>query len=203
MDTFRTPVPRLTCLVSDRDDLSLLPLLAEEGVDGFQVRAKDLGGRDLTALVEGVVSLVRPAGAVVTVNDRLDVALAAGADGVHLGSADLPVAAARRVAPDLLVGATFRSRAEVERAASDGADYAGFGPVFATASKPGLPAPVGVPAVSAAAGVLPLVAIGGLDAGRAASVLAAGAHGVAVIGAVWRHPDPVLAAKELVVACGA
>lgn len=195
-------VPRLTCLVSDRDDLSLLPLLADAGVDGFQVRAKLLDARALTALTERVVAAVRPLGPMVLVNDRLDVALAAGADGVHLGRVDLPIAAARRVAPGLVVGATCRTRADVESAAADGAAYAGFGPVFPSTSKHGLPDPLGPPAVRAAAGVLPLVAIGGIDSARAAEVVAAGAHGVAVIGAIWRHPDPVTAVKEIVAALG-
>lgn len=195
-------VPRLTCLVSDRDDLSLLPALVDAGVDGFQVRAKMLDGRALTALAERVVTAVRPLGARVVVNDRLDVALAAGADGVHLGRVDLPVAAARRVAPGLVIGATCRTYADVASAAADGADYAGFGPVFATTSKPGLPDPLGPSAVAAAAGWLPLVAIGGIDASRAGEVVAAGAHGVAVIGGIWRHPDPVAAAKELAAALG-
>lgn len=198
----RISVPRVHCIVSAADDLSLLPALVEAGVDGFQVRAKDLGGRALTALTERVIRDARPGGAVVIVNDRLDVALAAGADGVHLGATDVDVAAARRVAPDLLVGATCRSRADVEDAARAGADYAGFGPVGTSTSKEGLPAPLGVAAVSAAAGVLPLVAIGGIGPRATADVVAAGAHGVAVIGAVWRQPDPVSAAKELVAAIG-
>jgi thiamine-phosphate pyrophosphorylase len=194
--------PRLFCLVSDRDDLSLLPALAEVGVDGFQVRAKALRGRALVALAERVIAAVRPAGAVVVVNDRLDVALAAGADGVHLGRVDLPVPDARRVAPDLLIGATCRSRSHVLAAQAEGADYAGFGPVFATASKDGLPDPLGVAAIGAAAGVLPLIAIGGIDAATAGEVVAAGAHGAAVIGGIWRQPDPVAAVKELVAAIG-
>ena len=191
-------VPRIFCLVSSADDLSLLPAFVEAGVDGFQVRDKQASTRELVALTSQVLRLVDGAG--VTVDDRLDVALAAGAAGVHLGADDLPVAAARRLAPGLLVGATCRSRADVERAAADGADYAGLGPVFASGSKAGLPDPLGVAAVGAATGVLPLVAIGGVDASRAARVRAAGAHGVAVIGALWRHPDPVTAAKELVAA---
>lgn len=191
-------VPRLTCLVSDTDDLSLLAALAEAGVDGFQVRAKGLTTRSLVALSRAVVDAVRPYGACVLVNDRLDVALAAGADGVHLGADDLAVADARRLAPGLVIGATCRDRAGAESAAADGADYAGFGPLFATASKSDLPAPLGLDAVRAATGVLPLVAIGGLTAATAADARAAGAHGVAVIGAIWRHPDPVAAAKELV-----
>lgn len=195
-------LPHLFCLVDAGDDLSLLPDLAGAGVPGFQVRAKGLDDAALLGFARRVVSAVRPLGATVVVNDRVDIALAAAADGVHLGRGDLPVADARRIAPDLLIGATCRTRGHVDRAARDGADYAGFGPVFATASKDGLPAPLGTDAITTAAGPLPLVAIGGIDAARAASALSAGAHGVAVIGAIWRQPDPVGSAKELVAAVG-
>lgn len=193
-------LPRLFCLVSSADDLGLLPTLAEVGVDGFQVRDKRATTRELVMLTELVRELV--GGACVVVDDRVDVALAAGADGVHLGVEDLPVAAARTIAPGLLIGATCRSRADVQAAHRARADYAGFGPVRATSSKAGLPDPLGVEAVGAAAGVLPLVAIGGIDVATAAAARAAGAHGVAVIGSIWRHPDPVAAAKELVAAVG-
>jgi thiamine-phosphate pyrophosphorylase len=191
-------LPRIFCLVSATDDLSLLSDLADAGIDGFQVRDKEVATRELVELTRVVQAAVRPAGAMVVVDDRLDVALATGADGVHLGAEDLPVDLATRVAPHLVVGATCRDRADVERAAAAGAAYAGFGPVFATSSKAGLPAPLGPDAVSAASGVLPLVAIGGISAARVAPVLAAGAHGVAALGAIWREPDPVVAAKELV-----
>ena len=193
-------LPRIFCLVDVVDDLSVLPALAEAGIDGFQVRAKSLTDAELLGFVRTVVDSVGPLGATVVVNDRVDIALAAGADGVHLGRSDLPVADARALAPHLLVGATCRDRAQARQASLDGADYAGFGPVFATTSKPGLPEPLGVAAVASAAGELPLVAIGGITAATAAAVRAAGAHGVAAIGAIWRHPDPVTAAKELVAA---
>ena len=195
-------LPRLFCLADASDELTLLPELARAGVDGFQVRAKSMDDAALLELVRLVVAAVRPLGAMVVVNDRLDIALAAAADGVHLGRGDLPIADARRIAPDLLIGATCRTRGHVEQAAHDGADYAGFGPLFTTASKDGLPAPLGTQALAAAAGPLPLVAIGGIDSDRAASARAAGAHGVAVIGAIWRQPDPVGSAKELVAAVG-
>lgn len=191
-------LPRIFCLVSSRDDLSLLSDLAAAGIDGFQVRDKDVTTRELVELTRVVQAAVRPAGATLVVDDRLDVALATGADGVHLGADDLPVELATQAAPVLLVGVTCRDRADVERAAAAGAAYAGFGPVFATSSKSGLPEPLGPGAVAAACGVLPLVAIGGIGAGRVAPVLDAGAHGVAVLGAIWREPDPVAAAKELV-----
>jgi thiamine-phosphate pyrophosphorylase len=197
-------VPRLFCLVDATDDLSLLPDLAGLGVDGFQVRAKALDDRALLDLVHTVRLALRGQGArqgvTLVVDDRVDVALAAGADGVHLGERDLPVEAARGLAPGLLIGATCRTADDVRRAAAAGADYAGFGPVFATASKDGLPEPLGVDELAAATGVLPLVAIGGIDPARAARVRGAGAHGVAAIGAIWREPDPLGAAKELVAA---
>lgn len=192
--------PRIFCLVSERDDLGLLPALADAGVDGFQVRAKGLSTRALVETTTTVLRAVAPFPATVVVNDRLDVALAAQAHGVHLGADDLAVRDARRLAPHVLIGATCRNRHDAEAAATAGADYAGFGPVFATTSKAGLPEPVGPAAITDAAGVLPLIAIGGVDAGTASTVRAAGAHGVAVIGAIWRQPDPVQAAKELVTA---
>jgi thiamine-phosphate pyrophosphorylase len=190
-------LPTLFCLVDAGADPILLEELACAGVRGFQVRAKGVTDADLLALTRAVLGVVRPHGATVVVNDRVDVALAAGADGVHLGRDDLPVAAVRRLAPGLLVGATCRDRAQAEAAARDGADYAGFGPVFASSSKAGLPAPLGLAAVTAAAGLLPLVAIGGIEPATARAAREAGAHGVAVIGAIWRQPDPVVAAREL------
>ncbi|GAB4006764.1 thiamine phosphate synthase [Nocardioides ultimimeridianus] len=195
-------LPRIFCLVSDEHDLSLLPAIAEAGATGFQVRAKSLGSAALLDLTRDVLAAVAGLGAVVVVNDRVDIALAAGADGVHLGAEDLPVALARELAPDLLIGATCRTRADVEAARAAGADYAGLGPVFASGSKQVAGGPLGVSAVSSAAGVLPLVAISGIDAGNAGAVIGAGAHGVAVIGGIWSRPDPVAAAKELVAAVG-
>ena len=191
-------LPRIFCLVSSTDDLSLLGDLAAAGVDGFQVRDKTATTRELVELTRVVDAAVRPFGATVVVDDRLDVALATGADGVHLGADDLPVELAVAIAPHLLVGATCRDRADVERAAAAGAAYAGFGPVFETTSKAGLPAPRGPEAVTHATGILPLVAIGGITVARARAAREAGAHGVAVLGAIWRDPDPLATAKELV-----
>lgn len=191
-------VPRVFTLVSSTDDLSLLPALALAGIDGFQVRDKQATTRELVELTSVVVAAVRPHGVTVVVDDRLDVALATGADGVHLGEHDLPVERAVALAPHLLVGATCRDRAAVERAAASGASYAGFGPVHDTTSKTGLPPALGTAAISAATGPLPLVAIGGMGPGRVRPALDAGAHGVAVLAAIWRADDPVGAAKELV-----
>ncbi len=134
-------LPRLFCLVSPGDDLSLLPDLVAAGVDGFQVRDKTGTDREVLALAQLVVGAVRPGGAQVVVDDRLDVALAAGADGVHLGADDLPVAAARRVAPDLVVGATCRSRDDVLRAADAGRRTPASDPSGPRAARRGCPLP--------------------------------------------------------------
>lgn len=194
-------LPRIFCLLSGHDPLSLLPELVAVGVTGFQVRDKGLSIAALSGLVDRVLGLVGDRTTVV-VNDHLDVALATQAHGVHLGSDDLAVREARSLAPELLIGATCRSRDDVERAAADGADLAGFGPIGTSSSKAGLPGALGVDAIRRAAGALPLLAIGGIDADLTRRARAVGAHGVAVIGAIWRQPDPVLAAKELVEAVG-
>lgn len=199
MSTLRTTpsLPRVFCLVSGRDDLALLPQIADAGITGFQLRDKEIDAGSLHRLALRVLSLVGDRTTVV-INDRLDVARSAGAHGVHLGKHDLPLARARETAPDLLIGATCRSSDDVARAKADGADYAGFGPVARSGSKAGLPDPLGFAAINRATGVLPLIAIGGIDAALAARARSAGAHGVAVIGSIWRQRDPVLAAKELV-----
>ena len=186
------PLPHVMCLVSSRNDLSVLPALQSAGVDSFQVRDKSLGGRALVDLTMRILET----SATVIVNDRLDVALAAGAHGVHLGASDLTVADARRLAPKLLIGATSRSRREIENAADAGADYAGFGPIFPTSSKAGLPDPLGSSALGAALGPLPVLAIGGITPENVCE-LPLGV-GIAVIGGIWSQSDPVAAAARLV-----
>ena len=171
---------------------------AEAGVDAIQVRAKAAVDRDLVAWTASAVAAVRPLGVKVLVNDRLDIALAAGADGVHLGIEDLPVAAARALSPDgFLVGATCRAPDQARRARRDGADYAGVGPVHPSTTKVGLPEPIGLDALRASAQEIPAIAIGGITAARVPAVMATGAHGVAVVAAVWGAPDPALAAREI------
>lgn len=191
---------RVMCLVSDQEDLTLLPALAEAGVYVFQVCAETLRTRALADLAGTVITAVRPHGAQVVIQGRVDVALATGADGVNLGAHDLAVEDARRIAPHLVVGATCRARADVQSAARAGATYAALGPLFASDHKPGPPSPLGFTAVADAAGVLPLVGFGGITAINAGDVIAAGAHGVAVNAGIWGNPDPISAAKELLTA---
>jgi thiamine-phosphate pyrophosphorylase len=197
--------PRIHCITDLRTTgprtLGVLEAVCREGVDAVQVRAKHLTDRELLALTRAIVETVRPLGARVLVNDRLDIALAAGADGVHLGLDDLPVERARHLAPaGFLVGGTCRSGAHAVLAREAGADYVGVGPVHHSTSKAGLPDPVGLRTVTECGSVLPAIAIGGIDAGRVPAVMAAGAHGVAVVAALSQADDPGRAARDLVAA---
>lgn len=174
---------------------------APGGTVAIQVREKDLGGADLVAYSRAALDVARRCGAPVSINDRLDVALALGADGVHLPETGLPVAVARAVADqrgrrDLWIGAS-RHRIEDARAAfAEGATWVQLGPIWATPSKANLGAPLGVAALGAsAAGAI--VAVGGIDDNRARAAIAAGARAVAVIRAVWTAADPADAVAAL------
>ena len=163
------------------------------------LREKDLGGAALLALARGLAAACHAAGQLLLVNDRLDVALAAGADGVHLPGAGVSPADARRLlGPGALVGASCHSADDVRRARDGGASYATFGPVYDTPSKRPWGSPVGVAALREAARLgLPLVALGGVTADRVPELRAAGAAGVGVIRAWLAGPDPAGAVRAL------
>ena len=170
------------------------------GAPAIQLRAKHASARETALLARALLAETRAAGALLFVNDRVDVALAAGADGAHLGDEDLPLAAARRIVPPgFLLGMSADSVDLALRAQRDGADYLGVGPVYGTASKADAGAPIGTARIAevAAAVRIPIVGIGGIDPRNAAPVIAAGAAGVAVISAVMHVPDPESAAREL------
>ncbi len=173
---------------------------ARGGATMLQLRLKDADAR---TLVEVARAMVETLPIPVVVNDRVDVALAAGAAGVHLGADDLPVAAARTIVPDgFIIGVSVGGDAEV--AGASGADYAGIGPVFGTASKADAGVAIGIETFSRLhmlAG-LPSVGIGGVTASNAGDVVAAGASGVAVISALLGATDPEAAARSLRSAIG-
>jgi thiamine-phosphate pyrophosphorylase len=190
-------VPRLLVITPPEPDSvplrAVLPDLAES-VDAVLLRWPGLPGRAYVARARELTAISpRP---LLLVSDRLDVALAAGADGVHLRDDGLPPARVRRVAPDLVVGVSRHDLAGLARAA--GADYATLSPVYATSSKLGAP-PLGLEVLerACAASPVPVVALGGIDAPRAAECRARGAWGVAVLSAVWRPEDPVAAARGI------
>ena len=155
------------------------------------------------AFVELARALVAAVAVPFIVNDRLDVALVAGAAGVHLGQDDLPLAAARRAAPGLLIGVSTHDPQQAAEAARAGADYLGFGPIFATATKEN-PDPVqgleGLALAVQAAGNVPVVAIGGITPGHAAAIAATGAAAACAISAVNGAPDVASAARVIATA---
>jgi thiamine-phosphate pyrophosphorylase len=171
------------------------------GADLVQLRRKGDDGLETLRLAERCRAVTAGAGVLFVVNDRLDVAMAADADGVHLGQSDLPVAAARRLWPGRIVGRSTHTVEQALQAEREGADYIGVGPVHATPTKPGRPA-VGLEHVRAAAAQvhIPWFAIGGIDAANAAAVIAAGARRLAVVRAVCDARDVETAARELLAA---
>jgi thiamine-phosphate pyrophosphorylase len=190
----------LTDAAGGPEALAAVAAAVSAGAPVVQVRAKGCTDRVLHDFARQVVDLCVPAGVTCLVNDRVDVALAVGAHGTHLGATDLPVAAARRVAgPGHVIGGTARDPDTARRLVSEGADYLGVGPAWPTTTKTGLPdalGPAGVAAVASAVDV-PVIAIGGVTAERVAALLTAGAAGVAVVGAVSHAADPAAATREL------
>jgi thiamine-phosphate pyrophosphorylase len=187
-------------LDTGRDPVALAAALLAGGAALLQLRLKDASPRDVLAAAAAIRRLTRDAGAMFLVNDRPDIARAVGADGVHLGQNDLPVAAARRVlGPDAIVGVSTHDVEQARAAAAAGADYLGVGPVFATTSKERALAPRGLGLVRAVRAVVdrPLVAIGGITAATSAAVRSAGADAVALIAALVRAPDPAIAVRDV------
>jgi thiamine-phosphate pyrophosphorylase len=177
----------------------LLPRVLEAGVDVVQLREKDAEAGPLLRYCEIVRRRTSEFGALFVVNDRVDVAVASGADGVHLGQDDLPPGEARRqLGPAPLIGLSTHSEAQFLAALAAGADYAAVGPVFATPTKPGRPA-VGLDLVGFAADRAdrPVFVIGGVDQASLPRVLEAGARRVAVVRAITESADPAAAASLL------
>jgi thiamine-phosphate pyrophosphorylase len=181
-----------------RLSLSVLDQVLAAGVSLIQLREKDLEGRDLYELAVAYRRRTAAAGALLIIDDRLDIALAAGADGVHLGQADLPVAAARRVAPELIVGASSHSLEEALVAQEAGAGYVNIGPIFPTATKPDAVF-LGLDAISRIAPRLriPWSTMGGINQSNIAQVVARGARHPAVMSAVTAAPDIGAIARAL------
>jgi thiamine-phosphate pyrophosphorylase len=169
------------------------------GVRLVQYRAKEADDALRFRQARALRQICARQGALFLVNDRVDLALAVEADGVHLGQGDLPPAVARRLlGPERLIGRSTHSLEQLRQAVSDGCDYVGVGPVYATPTKPGRAA-VGLDYVrqAAAESPIPFFAIGGIDEGSLPPVLAAGARGVAVVRAITAASDPGAASLTL------
>jgi thiamine-phosphate pyrophosphorylase len=203
---FEAPLDLTLYLVTDRGLALGRPLDAvvreavEGGVTVVQIREKDLGTRSFLREALAVKAVTDRFRVPLIVNDRLDVALACGAAGVHLGQDDMDCPTARRLAGDgFIIGVSVSSPGEALRAEADGADYLGVSPVFSTPTKSDAPEPTGLSglrAIRRAVGI-PLVGIGGIHAGNAADIVQAGADGIAVVSAIMAAPDPHDAARRL------
>jgi len=167
-------------------------LALEGGVRAVQLREKDLPIRELLALAQELRAVTRAFGARLFINDRVDVAVAVGADGVHLGGSSIPVSAARKVVGQrMLIGASTHDLEEAKAAEAGGADFITFGPIFETPSKGKYGAPVGVPIIRTVKNEvkIPLFALGGIKSGNMLQVMSAGADGVAMISSILAAGD--------------
>lgn len=175
-------------------------LALEAGVGTLQLRDKTASTRELLRMAVILQNLCRKHGALFIVNDRIDVAMASGADGVHLGQDDMPVIRARKLlGSDAVIGASARSPEEAESAWMEGADYIAANLIFPTDTKTDLGEPLGIEAISELknASPLPLIAIGGINPSNADSVRKAGADGIAVVSAIMAAEDVPEAVRAL------
>jgi thiamine-phosphate pyrophosphorylase len=187
------------------DLVDLARRVAEGGATLVQLRDKRRETRVMVAQARAIKAALTPFKVPFVVNDRVDVALAAAADGVHLGQDDMAVEDARALlGPDAIVGLSIQTAGDAEAAPVELIDYAGIGGVYATVSKEQNRAPIGPEGFARVAAVLrrrapalPLAGIAGIDAGNAGAVIASGADGVAVISALSLNPDPAAAARRL------
>lgn len=198
--------PYLLYLVTDRD-LSLgRPLMevvaaaVQGGVTCVQLREKNCTGREFLQQAIQLKSLLAPLKVPLIINDRVDIALAVDADGVHLGQHDLPLADARRLlGPERLIGISAETVQDALEAEQNGADYIGISPVFSTPTKTDTAQALGLAGIRKIRQQtsIPLVAIGGISNANAAQVIQAGANGIAVVSAIMSATAPDQAAKEL------
>jgi thiamine-phosphate pyrophosphorylase len=183
-----------------RSHLEVAQAAIEGGASIIQFREKEMTTRELVETARSLKELTSQKGVPFIVNDRLDVALAVEADGVHVGQEDMPADMARQlIGPHKILGVSASTVEEALQAEKDGADYVSASPVFTTPTKPDTPPPTGLEGLRAIVEAvnLPVIAIGGINEKNAAEVMEAGAQGVAVISAVVSAPDIAAAARHL------
>lgn len=183
----------VTCeaLSQGRSNLEVLAAVIRGGAKIIQLREKDLNKHDFYLLAAKFREITSGAGVLLVINDHVDIALAVEADGAHLGQEDLPLHAARKIAPQLLIGASTHSIEEALRAQEEGADYINIGPIFSTSTKQGLRhslGPAGIAEISSKI-TIPFTVMGGINDSNIDRVVAAGAKKVAVVSAITQAED--------------
>jgi len=191
----------VTCerLSAGRSNLDVLDAAIRGGAKIIQLREKELATGDLYRMARAFRKVTAEAGVLLIINDRIDIALAVDADGVHLGQEDLPLSAARRIAPELLIGISSHSREEALKAQDGGADYVNIGPIFPTRTKEGVTrflGPEAIPGITSGLEV-PFTVMGGIGRANVEEVLAQGARRVAVVTAVTMADDMAGAVSSL------
>ena len=194
------------CFIADSEALAQKDLIqviskaVKGGVTLIQLRGKKWSDREFFSLAREAREILKPKKIPLIINDRIDIALAAEAEGVHLGQKDLPLKVARKLAGDrLIIGISVNTIEEAKEAESEGANYVGAGPVFWTGSKADLRPTLGVEGLRSICQAvrIPVIAIGGITATSVPEIMASGASGVAVISAIARADDPEQAARAL------
>ncbi len=188
-------------IAGDRNIVDIVSAAIQGGATVIQLRDKIASTNEMIELGKALYEITKTIGVPLVINDRVDVALAINADGVHVGPPDdMPTSLARRLlGPDRIVGVSAETPAIALQAAEDGADYVGVGDVFGTQSKADAGVPIGLSGMKAVvkASPIPVVGIGGINQANAADVIEAGADGVAIISAIIGASDPKAAAREL------
>ena len=187
-------------LANGRNTLDIVRAAVQGGVTCVQLREKTCSTREFITEALAIRDFLQARGIPLIINDRVDVALAVGADGIHLGQSDMPLGLARALVNDsMLVGISVESLEEAMQAEAEGADYLGVSPIYPTATKTDTAAPLGLQGLRAIrrAVHLPLVGIGGLNLQNAAPAIHHGADGIAVVSAIVAAADPEQSAREL------
>jgi len=182
-----------------RSTLEIVDAALAEGVRLIQLREKEMPMPDFLRLAEQIRARTAQASALLIINDRLDVALAVGADGVHLGQTDFPIVPARRLAPDLIIGASTHSPVEAQAAERAGASYINIGPLFPTQTKQKPGEFLGLEGLEKIARLvtIPWTVMGGIKPENVSALIQAGAHTIAVVTAITAADNPAQAARDL------
>ena len=187
-------------LSAGRSTIEIVRAALAGGVKLIQLREKDMSLREYVKLAEQVRAMTLKAGGLLIINDRVDVALAVGADGVHLGQDDFPIPAARKLAPDLIIGASTHNVDEALRAQEEGASYINIGPIYPTGTKVWEGEYLGLDGLRTIAAVarVPFTVMGGIKQAHFPGLIDAGARIIALVTAVTAAPDPEEATRELI-----